>query len=695
MNLDHARQALRASRRTERTGAVGERNSVSKESSNSNILPVGLSLSVALKRKVRDVWAAAKWGAVLATVLGVVVLLFQDTPLERWSYDLPQVVGPQVDITNVAIVYMDDATHALRKQPYDAPWDRFLPAQLVEVLKQAGAKAIAFDEVFDPEGTNVTASQALARALRSHGKVVLAADLGSSDYYGIALDIKPKLPQAIFLAATPYWGFSQLWVDGDDTVRQHFHGWEDVPSLSWKLASLLDVKATKEANGQRRKRWLNYYGHHGTLPSISFDKALDGSNQAVRELFRDRVVFVGSATQSGYSGKRRDQFHTPYWGRTEPLWPGVDFHAIQFLNLMRGDWLRRMDPFVETGLVALCGLMAGLGLGSLKPRAATFTALGAAALVAVAACLLVWQTHIWFAWLVVAVVQIPVALVCSVVRRVESEMLLSPADRTTDFAAAGAGRRLAIPDHEMLRRIGSGSYGEVWLGRSATGTFRAVKIVDRKSAQDPRFDREFAGLKKFEPISRAHEGFVDILHVGRNEAAGVLYYVMELADSCAMVSGEDGEGYVPTTLKTKLQAGEPLDAGKLARLTLSLTSALAFLHEQGLIHRDIKPSNIIFVQKEPKLADIGLVAATDETHSFVGTEGYIPPEGPGTPAADVYSLGKVLSEVLAQSNPESASEKKMLHLRQVIEQACARTLARRYQNGQEMYEKLRAALVDQ
>ena len=46
----------------------------------------------------------------------------------------------------------------------------------------------------------------------------------------------------------------------------------------------------------------------------------------------------------------------------------------------------------------------------------------------------------------------------------------------------------------------------------------------------------------------------------------------------------------------------------------------------------------------PKLADIGLVAATDATCSFVGTEGYLPPEGPGTPQADLYSLGKVLYE---------------------------------------------------
>src|SRR5437868_6633908 len=86
-----------------------------------------------------------------------------------------------------------------------------------------------------------------------------------------------------------------------------------------------------------------------------------------------------------------------------------------------------------------------------------------------------------------------------------------------------------VPDHEMLRRIGGGSYGEVWLARSVMGTYRAVKIVYRDSFDNDRpFEREFTGIQKFEPISRSHESQVDILHVGKGE--GYFYYVMELAD---------------------------------------------------------------------------------------------------------------------------------------------------------------------
>src|SRR5204862_6556210 len=78
---------------------------------------------------------------------------------------------------------------------------------------------------------------------------------------------------------------------------------------------------------------------------------------------------------------------------------------------------------------------------------------------------------------------------------------------------------------------------------------------------------------------------------------------------------------------------------------LAMTAALQHLNGYGLVDRDIKPSNIIFMKGAAKLADIGLVASVDATMSFVGTAGFLPPEGPGTPQGDIYSLGKVLYDI--------------------------------------------------
>jgi CHASE2 domain-containing sensor protein len=644
--------------------------------------------SVTFKRKLRDAWTAGKWGAAFSTLAGLLVVLVPNTPLERWSYDLPQNLAPRTEITNLAVVYMDDASHAFLKQSYDGPWDRSLHAQLVNRLASLGATAIAFDVLFDSAGPNPSASTALAEAIRKYGRVALAADLGSADYYGLASDIKLILPHTNLLAGTPFWGFSQLHLDGDDAVRQHHHGWENVPSLSWELASMLGAKATQGRNAQRLRRWIRYYGERGTLPGISFFKVLDPAepDAALRKQFQNKVVFIGSATESGPSGKRRDRFHAPYL--KEPLWPGVDFHATQFLNLIRGDWLRRLPAPAEVGLVIFCGLLAGFGLGALRPQPACFAAVAAMAVVLLGGAWSEIYAHVWFGWLGIVAVQIPIALGFPVVRQAQRIATLPVADVTKEFGPSGL---LQIADHDLLRRIGSGSYGEVWLARSATETFRAVKLVDRLAAGDPRFEREFAGLQKFEPISRAHEGLVDILHVGRNEAAGQLYYVMELADSCGSEPDADPDGYIPATLKTRLQSPGTLTIEEVGRLSLALTSALAFLHEQGLIHRDIKPSNIIFVGGLAKLADIGLVAGADETRSFVGTEGFIPPEGPGTPGADVFSLGKVLGEVLARAAATDAASEKLSALRYIIDRASARSPAMRYHNAQEMLEDLRKA----
>ena len=74
---------------------------------------------------------------------------------------------------------------------------------------------------------------------------------------------------------------------------------------------------------------------------------------------------------------------------------------------------------------------------------------------------------------------------------------------------------------------------------------------------------------------------------------------------------------------------------------IKIAEGLDYLHRKELIHRDVKPSNLIFIDGKCRLADIGLVALLGQ-RSFVGTEGFVAPEGPGTAASDIFSLGMVL-----------------------------------------------------
>src|SRR5437762_3411352 len=281
-----------------------------------------------------------------------------------------------------------------------------------------------------------------------------------------------------------------------------------------------------------------------------------------------------------------------------------------------------------------------------------------------------------------------------------------------------------IPDHELIRPIGRGSYGDVWLARSVMGTYRAVKIIYRHTFKDIHpYDREYHGIQKFEPISRSHEGLMDILQIGRNDQDGYFYYVMELADDAEGESEkvskrESGTGcassahfptlppaylqvetYAPKTIRSEISRRGRLPFEECLQLSLSLTAALDHLHKGGLVHRDIKPSNIIFVNGMPKLADIGLVADADDTKSFVGTEGFIPPEGPGTPQADIYSLGKVLYEIATGKDRRNFPEpptlvadfperELFLELNEVIIRACETNLRTRYHSAEEIHSDL-------
>ena len=248
-----------------------------------------------------------------------------------------------------------------------------------------------------------------------------------------------------------------------------------------------------------------------------------------------------------------------------------------------------------------------------------------------------------------------------------------------------------IPDHEILRKIGGGVYGEVWLGRGVTGAWRAVKVVWRADFDDARtFEREFEGILKFEPISRDHPGLVNILHVGRSpDGISFYYYVMELGDDVRSGHQINPIEYEARTLRPDVKSAiaARLPLAQCIDVGLRLAEALHHLHECGLAHRDVKPSNVIFVNGKAKLADIGLVAARGQ-RTFVGTEGFVPPEGPGSTQADVYSLGKVLYEIVTGKDrldfpelpdelPADAERKRWLDLNSIICDVCEPRVSKR------------------
>ncbi len=251
-------------------------------------------------------------------------------------------------------------------------------------------------------------------------------------------------------------------------------------------------------------------------------------------------------------------------------------------------------------------------------------------------------------------------------------------------------KKLSIPNFELCRCIGRGNYGDVWLAKSISGTWCAIKVVWRTNFPDNEsFEQEFSGILYYEPISRSHESLMKILYVGRDEGNQFYYYVSELADdSQSHTNTFVAESYHPATLTEIIRRHpEGLKMPQLLNLSKEILSAIDYLHSKDLIHRDIKPSNIIFINGKAKLADIGSVSFIGQK-LLVGTQGYMPPEGPIAKQSDLYSIGMVIYEAFTGLNrlefPKIPQQKQLVlgsrRLNKIICKLAHPQLKERYNN---------------
>jgi len=257
-----------------------------------------------------------------------------------------------------------------------------------------------------------------------------------------------------------------------------------------------------------------------------------------------------------------------------------------------------------------------------------------------------------------------------------------------------------IPDLDLLRPIGRGGFGEVWLAANrTTGHLRAVKLIplERSGTADPA-GREITSLTRLEAnLQRQHPNLLTIHHVGKT--ADHLFYVMDAADDLSGGPASSDPGYQPATLQRRLEGG-PLGAERCLGYAEQLLTGLASLHEAGMVHRDVKPANCLLVHGELKLADFGLVAEADRQASRVGTRGYMPPDGRMDTRADVYAAGLVIYEMLTALPPDrfprlgprahELDESPLLGaLVRLVLRACDPDPKRRFRDAREMLAELK------
>jgi CHASE2 domain-containing sensor protein len=638
------------------------------------------------------------FGAGLAVLCGL--LLWQTPPGEPWvnaSYDYLFRFGAHAITNKVTLILMDNEAFAQFHQTRGQPWDRALHAQLLNKLADDGCALVVFDSFFR-EPRHAAKDQALADAMRRQRGVVLMAEQAQVTHPTLT-GVQPILPAELFLnAAGTNWGVAWLDPDLDLIVRRHwpFPSPGPYPSLPETAARLAGARLSEDPHEQ----WLRYYGQNGAWTRLSYRFAL---NQPTN-YFRNQIVFIGTQPQTTVANDdEKDKFRTPYTRWTGESSGGVEIMLTSFLNLVNGDWLRRPAWWVEASALVVSGIFLGGGLCRLRFPIASIVAVVVGAAVVFGAISSSYFTNYWFPWLVIAGGQVPCALGWALAVKIRQVSKISAQTKTK------AVEELPVtPGYELFNPpFGEGAYGKVWLARNANEQWRALKVIYLAKFENNAapYEREFNGISRYKPVSDKHRGLLRVDFVSE-KLAGYFYYVMELGDPLEPGWEREPSAYKPRDLVSERlrSTGRRLPVRECVRIGLALTDAIGFLHQHGLTHRDIKPQNIIFVDGQPKLADMGLISEIrppDQERTFVGTPGYMPPppERPGTPQADIYALGMVLYVLstgrsaaffpeIATTLVENKDPADFFPLNTVILKACQPDFAERYATAADMHRAL-------
>lgn len=228
-----------------------------------------------------------------------------------------------------------------------------------------------------------------------------------------------------------------------------------------------------------------------------------------------------------------------------------------------------------------------------------------------------------------------------------------------------------IDDYLLEREIGRGGMGVVFLASRVDFPQRvAVKLIKRGMDSDAILER-FARERKI--LAALNHPFIARLTDGGTTDEDLPFFVMEY------VEGEPVDEYCQ---KNNLSQKEILE------LFRKICSAVAFAHQKLVVHRDLKPSNILITEDgTPKLLDFGIAKLLNPEEDYKETEtgqraltpAYASPEqirGEQVDTrSDVYSLGKILTELLLYSTGKSGSAEKDSDIRDASENNLRQKLA--------------------
>jgi serine/threonine protein kinase len=206
-----------------------------------------------------------------------------------------------------------------------------------------------------------------------------------------------------------------------------------------------------------------------------------------------------------------------------------------------------------------------------------------------------------------------------------------------------AGDPQLIGSYRVVRRLGSGGMGHVFLSRSPGGRLLAIKVIRAELASDLEFRTRF---RREVAAARSVSGLFTAPVVDADTEAPVPWL------ATAYIAG--------SSLADTVTRHGPLPAASVLALAAGLAEGLLAIHSAGLVHRDLKPSNVLLADDGPRVIDFGISRAMEastvtSTGMVVGSPGFMSPEqAEGLevgPPSDVFSLGAVLAFAATGEGP--------------------------------------------
>ncbi|WUI02000.1 ABC transporter substrate-binding protein [Spirillospora sp. NBC_00431] len=204
---------------------------------------------------------------------------------------------------------------------------------------------------------------------------------------------------------------------------------------------------------------------------------------------------------------------------------------------------------------------------------------------------------------------------------------------TDEITPLRAGDPSRLGAYRLTGLLGEGGQGTVFLGEDEPGHRVAVKLLHARFSGDPKARARFAAEVA---VAKRVSAFCTARVLDSDVEGDSPYIVSEYIDG--------------PPLSKVLAAAGPRRGAELDRLAIGTMTALAAIHQAGVVHRDFKPANVLLAPDGPRVIDFGIARALDATGTMsstaIGTPAYMAPEQISGarvgPAADVFAWGATI-----------------------------------------------------